>query len=193
MNYKSTPPVHRFIHRTDRSHFLVYTDGACLNNGQDNPRAGFSFVFKPASAPDVLAHVAKRLENKGPTGERHPQTSNRAELRAVLAALQFRFWPGEGLDTLVIATDSAYIVDGATSWVRGWTRKGWKTSAGAPVKNRDLWECIIGEVEKFHDEGMKVKFWRIPREHNTEADRRAKEAAAEPEREEYAEIPGVLV
>ncbi|BCS30180.1 uncharacterized protein APUU_80483A [Aspergillus puulaauensis] len=193
MNYKATPPVHRFINRTDSSQFLIYTDGACLNNGQVNPRAGCSFVFKPASTHEVVAHVAMRLEKKGPTGERHPQTSNRAELRAALAALRFRFWPGEGFDTLVIATDSAYMVNGATSWIRGWARNGWKTSAGASVKNRDLWECLIDEAERFHHYGMKVRFWRIPRECNTQADRRAKEAAAEPEREEYREMLGALV
>jgi ribonuclease HI len=97
--------------------FLIYTDGACLNNGQANPAAGWGFVFRTpqASRPDV-GRVQGRLGDHGPSGESHPQTSNRAELRAVIAALQYRVWYGEGWKKLVIATDSEYVVKGATCY-----------------------------------------------------------------------------
>lgn len=59
-----------------------------------------------------------RLESRGPTGEAVPQTSNRAELRAITAALGYRLWNNEGCRRLVIATDSSYTVDGSTEWIK---------------------------------------------------------------------------
>lgn len=160
------------------------TDGACLNNGQPNPKAGWAF-YQGQSMNGEPSIVSGRLENCGPWGDIGKQTSNRAELRAVLAALRFRFWRGEGFETIVIATDSSYVVDGATQWVRGWVNNSWKTKspwrAGGDddVKNRDLWEMLLGECEMAHDRGLAIQFWKIPREWNTLADERAKKAAAE--------------
>lgn len=158
------------------------TDGACLNNGQPNPRAGWAFYQGESISgkPDV---VSGRLENGGPWGDEGSQTSNRAELRAVLGALRFRFWRGEGFKTVVFATDSSYVVDGATQWVRGWVNNNWKTkgpsgSGGADVKNKDLWEMLLGECERAHDNGLAIQFWKIPREWNTLADEGAKRGAA---------------
>ncbi|KAF9769954.1 hypothetical protein IL306_012548 [Fusarium sp. DS 682] len=187
----ATPNVTRYIRADDPKSFLIYTDGACLGNGQPNPRAGWSVVFRPQQ-PNTSARVAGRLENQGPFGDPHDQTSNRAELRAVIAALRFRHWTGEGFSTLVIATDSEYVTKGATEWIKAWLRKGWVTRNGAPVKNKDLWEALLGELERWDDEGLKIQFWRIPREWNTEADMAAKEAAGLDATERYAEIIGVL-
>lgn len=166
----------KFIHRDDPSQVLIYTDGACLNNGQANPRAGWAFVFKPeTSQPGGI--ISDRLEKKGPFGDEGAQTSNRAELRAVLGALRFRNWQGEGFTTVVFATDSEYVAQGATAWSRGWIRNGWKTRTGAAVKNKDLWEMLLGEVERWGVEGVKIQFWRIPRSLNEMADHAAKQAA----------------
>ena len=96
----------------------------------------------------------------------------------MIAALRFRYWPGEGFHKCVIATDSEYVVKGSTEWVKTWSRNDWQTRNG-PVKNRDLWEVLLGEVERYKDAGMAVQFWRIPREWNTVADAAAKDAAAE--------------
>lgn len=125
------------------------------------------------------------MEKKGPFDkddrEDRVQTSNRAELRAVIAALGFRVWTGEGFQSLVIATDSSYVVEGATKWTKGWIKHGWKTRNGEDVKNQDLWEALLGQVEKVKEEGLTVYLWQIPREWNTVADAAAKRAA---EREE---------
>jgi ribonuclease HI len=60
--------------------------------------------------------VSGQLEAEGPFGHTFPSTANRAVLRAVIAAVVLRDWKAEGVDTIVIATDSGYVVDGATSW-----------------------------------------------------------------------------
>lgn len=193
MAVKATPVTTRFINRSDPTQLLIYTDGACLDNGRANPRAGCAFVYRPSVPPVVVGYDSFRLETEGPTGEQHTQTSNRAELRAVIGALRFRHWKGEGFDSLVIATDSEYVVEGATNWVRGWLRRGWKTSVGAPVKNKDLWEALLGEAERWSDIGLDVKFWRIPRELNTLADQRAKEAATGDDVKDYSDRVGFFV
>ena len=189
--FNARPIALRFIHQIKTTMFLIYTDGACLNNGGANPRAGCSFVFSTSASKP--GYVRFRLEDQGPTGEVHQQTSNRAELRAVIAALRFRSWQGEGFDNLVVATDSEYVVEGATSWVRGWLRRDWRTSTGAPVKNRDLWECLLGDIARLNDEGLEIEFWRIPRDWNQEADFHAKHAASDKPERLFRDISGVLV
>lgn len=133
-----------------------------------------------------------RLESRGPTGEVVPQTSNRAELRAVIAALEFRLWNNEGCRRLVIATDSSYVVDGSTQWIYKWMQNGWQTSTHKPVKNQDLWKELSKERERWSKAGLEVQFWLIPRRLNTVADQLAKEAAALPDKENWGEIKGVL-
>lgn len=176
----------RYIHREDPTKRLIFTDGACINNGQANPRAGWGIVVGPSNLGAYsTGNRSGRLEEEGPFGDEGAQTSNRAELRAVLAALGLRAWDGEGCLTLVFATDSAYVTEGATLWTKKWLKNGWKTSSGAPVKNKDLWEMLLGEVERFADVGMKVQFWRISRELNSAADALAKEGALSDTLEKY--------
>ncbi|KAF2728344.1 ribonuclease H-like protein [Polyplosphaeria fusca] len=170
----------RYTHRNDMRKLLLFTDGACLNNGQPNPQAGWAFVHGPVTSINAeAATVFGRLEAEGPFGDASPQTSNRAELRAVIAALRFRHWTGEDYRTIVIATDSEYVVEGATTWAKKWIKNNWLTSGHQPVKNADLWKMLLGEVERWSDEGLAIEFWKIPRQWNTIADGAAKKAAAE--------------
>ncbi|KAF2422597.1 ribonuclease H-like protein [Tothia fuscella] len=186
----SSIPAPRFVRKNNPKELLIYTAGASLNNGSTNATAGFAFVFRPAVSASALGSCHSRLENKGPTGEAAPQTSNRAELRAVIAALQFRYWCGEGFNRLVIATDSSYTVEGCTSSIRTWQRNGWQTSMGKSVVNWDLWEVIIKETEKWSKEGLQVQFWLIPKALNSVAEGLANQGAAEPACEKWNEIKG---
>ncbi|KAH7174444.1 ribonuclease H-like domain-containing protein [Fusarium flagelliforme] len=188
---KANPNITRFIHRWEKQTVLVYTDGACLNNGQADAKAGWACVFRPQEE-GITASITGRLENHGPFKDAAEQTSNRAELRAVINALRSRHWISGGFSTLVIATDSDYVVKGATEWVEGWMGKGWKTSKGAVVKNRDMWEAFLGEVERWDGRGLKIQFWKIPRDMNVEADKLAKEAAQGDDVEEFLDPKGVL-
>ncbi|KAB5569977.1 ribonuclease H-like domain-containing protein [Coniochaeta sp. 2T2.1] len=177
----------RYTLPTDPGKFLVHTDGCCLNNGQPNPRAGWA-VWHGDFATGAPTIASGRLERKGPFGDDAAQTSNRAELRAVIAAL--RFQPpaavvAASLHTMVVATDSEYAVEGSTKWARKWIKDGWVRRVRGPrgvrsevVKNRDLWEALLGEVERCEEARVRVEFWRIPREWNARADAEAKAAAA---------------
>jgi ribonuclease HI len=168
---------------------LLFTDGSCLANGAADARGGWAFIFQPGSA-GVVSGV---LEQKGPDDKLYAATSNRAELRAAIAALEYRSWWGEGWERIVIATDSEYVVYGATAWLRNWATRRWRTSGGSPVQNRDLWEHLSERMGKHAESGCEVSFWRIPRAWNTEADKAAKAAAQENGRAEYMAHKGVLV
>ncbi|KAH6855171.1 ribonuclease H-like domain-containing protein [Chaetomium sp. MPI-CAGE-AT-0009] len=154
---------------------LMYTDGSCLANGTADARAGWAFIFNPG-AEGVVSGV---LEQKGPDNKLHGATSNRAELR----------W-----ERIVIATDSEYVVYGATAWLRSWAARGWRTSGGSPAQNRDLWEQLSERMGMCAEGGCEVSFWRVPRAWNTKADQAAK-AAANDDRSvvEYTAQQGILI
>ncbi|KAJ5888353.1 hypothetical protein N7495_008394 [Penicillium taxi] len=174
----STASFSRYVHIQNQEQVLVYTDGACSNNGQPekNAQGGWAVVYGPCHDTTSLT-VSGRLETAGPTGAKYVATSNRAELRAVIAALRLADWRAEGFTSIVIATDSAYVTDGATNWAKSWVQNSWRNSSGEPVMNRDLWELLLGEVEILDEKGLRVEIWKIPRDLNAEADAAAKKAS----------------
>lgn len=161
-------PGYRFVRSTDPAEMLMFIDGSSLNNGSPNARAGYGVVFAPL---EWFSPISARLEQDG-----NPQTSNRAELRAVLASLALRYWAGEGFTRIVLACDSEYVVKGISEWILKWRRNGWKTTAGIPVANQDLWKKLEAKLREMEGQGMLVQFWKIPREWN-EADEYAKAGA----------------
>lgn len=116
----------------------IFTDGAC----KGNPGPGGWGV--------LLRYKDKEKKLHGGAAD---TTNNRMELMAVI----------EGLRSLtrscdvIITTDSEYVKNGITSWIHGWKKRGWKTSAKKPVKNEDLWRQLDGEVAKHQIEWRWVK------------------------------------
>jgi ribonuclease HI len=163
----STPgsPPDRYIGRSDRRMVLVRTDGACSSNGSSLAKGACGLFYRP-----TLPNFSFALEKCGPTGSRFHHTNNRAELRAAIAAVDFRSWKREGFDSVVIATDSRYVINGATEWIKGWRSRGWLTVQGRPVQNRDLWEELSRSVANVRRDNLRVLFWHIPRQWNTTAD-----------------------
>ncbi|KAJ7085214.1 ribonuclease H-like domain-containing protein [Mycena belliarum] len=168
---------------------MIYTDGACSSNGLASPRAGFAFVFNPG--PDGKGVGA--VEQKGPSGQAYAHTSNRAELRAVIAALKFRAWWGEGWTRVVIVTDSEYVSEGATTRMRNWAGRGWRTTRGSLAANRDLWEALSDVLGGYAKSGCEISFWWVPRTSNCLADAAAKAAIELPGSEEFVDSVGILV
>lgn len=80
-------------------------------------------------------------------------TNNRMELMAAIQAL-------EALKTgcgVTLFTDSTYVMKGLTEWLPNWKRRGWKTAAGAPVKNKDLWQRLDTACQRHQIEWRWVK------------------------------------
>jgi ribonuclease HI len=75
------------------------------------------------------------------------------ELMAVIAALDTLKKPAD----IRLYTDSMYVRNGITSWVRNWVRNGWKTAGKKPVRNRDLWERLIDLADRHEIEWKWIK------------------------------------
>jgi ribonuclease HI len=101
----------------------MFTDGAC----RGNPGPGGWGV--------MLRCQGKEKELYG--GERET-TNNRMELMAAIRGLESLTRPC----AVALTTDSQYVMKGATEWMAGWKRKGWKTAGNKPVKNVDLWKQL---------------------------------------------------
>ena len=74
-------------------------------------------------------------------GHEPSTTNNRMELQAALELLK-RLKDLPRHPDLTLRTDSKYLIDGLGSWMQGWKRRGWKTAAGKPVLNQDLWLAL---------------------------------------------------
>ena len=52
--------------------------------------------------------------------------------------------------SVVLHTDSTYVMHGITEWMANWKKRGWKTAGKKPVKNQDLW-IALDEATQRHD------------------------------------------
>ena len=98
----------------------IYTDGACSGN------------------PGKGGWAAIILDEKGQSsisGTENKTTNNRMELMAPIMALKKIKTKSE----IMIYTDSRYLKDGITEWIKKWKLNDWKSSNKKPVKNKDLW------------------------------------------------------
>jgi ribonuclease HI len=109
----------------------IWTDGACSGNPG------------PGGWGAILKFGAREKELSG--GETLT-TNNRMELTAAISALEALTRPC-GVD---LHTDSQYLRQGVTSWLKGWKRNGWRTADKKPVKNEDLWRRLDEAAER-HD------------------------------------------
>lgn len=154
-----------------RSHDVaIFIDGACIGNGSGYARAGMGVYF----GPDSQYNISERLEYGA-------QTNQRAELNAAILALEKVTSLLEDGDlrtqNVVLISDSSYVVQSMTDWVFKWRNNGWANHRGYEVTNRDDFEKLDDLIDDLDGEhGVEVKFWRIPREFNQEADELAKDA-----------------
>ena len=99
----------------------IYTDGGCRGNPG------------PGGWGAVLLWGEHRKELNGSEAL---TTNNRMELLAAIEGLKFL-----NRDVAVrLYTDSRYVKQGITQWIRGWKKNGWQTASKQPVKNKDLWQ-----------------------------------------------------
>ncbi|MEA2194398.1 MAG: ribonuclease [Solirubrobacteraceae bacterium] len=123
----------------------LWTDGACSGN----PGPGGWAAILVARGPD--GGLAKQVELSGADPA---TTNNRMELQAVVSGLRALERPVQ----LTVHTDSSYVMDAIVkAWHVGWVKRGWKTAAKQPVKNRDLWEELLVLVARHTITWHKVK------------------------------------
>jgi ribonuclease HI len=107
----------------------LITDGACIGNPG------------PGGWACILRSGEKTKEMFG--SEPHT-TNNRMEITAAIEGLRALREPCE----VEVVTDSEYLKNGITTWIKSWKRNGWKTAAKKPVVNQDLWMTLDDLVAK---------------------------------------------
>jgi ribonuclease HI len=101
----------------------LFVDGAC--SGNPGP-GGWGAILR------------WRGHEKELSGGAPETTNNRMELTAAIEGLNALRRPAQ----VRVTTDSTYVRDGITRWLKDWKRRGWKTADRKPVKNEDLWRAL---------------------------------------------------
>lgn len=147
---------------------VIHTDGACSGNPG------------PGGWGAILEWNGHKKELHG--GESHT-TNNRMELMAAIKALETL----KRACTVDIHTDSQYLRNGITTWIKSWKRNGWRTASREPVKNADLWRRLDEALQRHTVQ------WHWVRGHaghdmNERADELARLGIAEARAEAKAEV-----
>jgi ribonuclease HI len=107
----------------------IYTDGACKGN----------------PGPGGWAALLRWKDNeKSLSGGQAHTTNNRMEMLAAIEALESLKRPC----TVKLTTDSQYLMNGITKWIKNWKKRGWKTSQNTPVKNEELWRRLDKAISR---------------------------------------------
>ena len=109
----------------------IYTDGSCLTNPGSG---GWAAIINENNKKKIIS------------GNEKNTTNNRMELLAPINALrEIKSGP-----KIKIYTDSQYVKNGITEWIKTWLKNDWKTSKKEDVKNKDLWIELFN-LTKFLD------------------------------------------
>src|SRR5574342_320518 len=113
---------------------VVFTDGAA--KGNPGPGGWAAVIVMPGG----------RVRELG-GGTRHT-TNNRMELTGPIEALTHL---KETRGSVALYTDSTYVIRGIREWIPNWQRRGWRTTEGKDVLNRELWERLWRVVQDRED------------------------------------------
>jgi len=116
----------------------IYTDGACKGNPG------------PGGWGALLISGPHRKELFG--GELDT-TNNKMELTGAIEGLRALKRPSK----VRLFTDSQYVKNGIETWIHGWKKNNWKTSAKKAVKNADLWKALDAMCQSHEVEWHWVK------------------------------------
>lgn len=144
----------------------VWTDGSCYPNPGPG---GWACIIDFKPGVDRASRHSGHLPDA---------TNNIAEMTAVTEALT-KIPKGS---SVVIHCDSEYVINGATKWMPGWLRRGWRKADGAPVLNQDEWKALMRAIARHENVA-----WTWVRGHagdpfNEECDKLAAEAREQPAR-----------
>lgn len=118
---------------------VLYTDGAC--SGNPGP-GGYGAIL-----------IYNGIEKEISGGEKNT-TNNKMEMMAVIKGLETLKEPCE----VEVYSDSAYVVNSIEKgWIYSWKKNGWKKADKKPVKNVDLWERLLDQMQKHKVTFLKVK------------------------------------
>jgi ribonuclease HI len=117
---------------------IIYTDGACSGN----PGIG------GWGALMIWGNHSRKIY-----GGSADTTNNKMELTAVIEALSTL----KRSCQINLYTDSQYVKNGITDWIRKWEKNGWKNSKKENVANRELWQKLSDLVKQHRIEWFWVR------------------------------------
>ena len=109
----------------------IYTDGACIGN--PGPGGWAAIIITEDRKKEIF-------------GGEKLTTNNRMELTATIKALEYcaqEEGKQPSLKQMSIYTDSNYVKEGITVWIKSWQKNNWKTADKKNVKNVDLWKKLL--------------------------------------------------
>ena len=109
----------------------IYTDGSCIGNPGSG---GWAVIILNGDKQDIIS------------GRKKNTTNNQMELMAAIKALVFL----KKKQKIRIYTDSNYVKEGITNWIKIWEKNNWKTANKKKVKNIELWKKLK-TLSNFHD------------------------------------------
>jgi len=101
----------------------IFTDGACRGNPG---KGGWGAIIRSDGKEEAIY------------GGQNETTNNIMELTAAIKALEYL--PENS--SVVLTTDSKYVMQGITEWIENWKSRGWKTAKKKPVLNQGLWQRL---------------------------------------------------
>lgn len=132
---------------------VISIDGACRRNGKPNcVSAGGVFIMQYNNNLELTQTMLRSNYELN-------STNQRGELLALLTALEHVY---ESKQSAQIITDSEYLFNTMTkNWCGNWANKGWITSTGEPVKNKDIWLQINHAHDRCLAEGIELIFYHV--------------------------------
>jgi len=119
--------------KTAEKTLIIYTDGA----SRGNPGLGgwAAVIIAGTHAMEIVGNVERATNNQ----------MELAGVEAVLSDSGALSWDGP----VVVYSDSMYVINGMTKWVKGWERNDWITSAKTPVENKAQWQNLLKLIQEY--------------------------------------------
>lgn len=120
---------------------ILYSDGGCRGNGKEENIGAYAYLLE--------YWVDGELKHKKEFSEGETNTTNNIqEIKGCLEGM--KAIKNKNIKVEVYL-DSAYTLNGITSWIEGWKKNNWINSSKKPVKNKELWIELDNEKNKFRD------------------------------------------
>ena len=116
----------------------IYTDGSC--SGNPGP-GGWAAIVLMNDDKYIISGFEKQT------------TNNRMEILASINSLK----KIKEDYKIKLYTDSNYLKNGITVWIKTWKKNNWLNSQKKPVANQDLWVLLDNINEQLHIEWNWVK------------------------------------
>lgn len=139
----------------------MYTDGGCIGNGK-NPNAPGGLGVAIYADGQLIRQHSRQLFEK-------PNTNQKSELHAAIdgltiinEAIKPEYLNNDFIQhDVILYSDSTYVINGITDWIKMWKRNGWVNSKKEPVANKELWELLDYYVNLLESQNICIKWTKV--------------------------------